>query len=254
MTQAEWMARIEKASLFAWPPRETAAHCGWLLRGGGGHSRRLNSAATLAFEDAVGATLEDAVGHVERWYEERDAPPCFQLCDHARPAALDDFLARRGYAGLTETSVMTAAIDPGASAGHDVILEGRPTALVMNAIADPLWSPAVRAARAAVMNRIRRPLAFAVIAVDGVPRAGGLCVVDGELAGVFSVRSDPAFRRQGLARSLMARLTGWAHGMGAKSFYLQVENENAPALALYRSLGFETVYGYHYRQLGEGKA
>ena len=256
MVQSQLIATIEKAALFAWPPVETAFFRGWLLRGGGGHSRRLNSAATLDFEgdDGDDASLASAVAHVERWYGERGAPPCFHLCDRVRPQGLDPYLEARGYDRLTDTNVMLAAIDPHMVCRHAVELEGRATALAMNALCDPLWSSAVRAARAAVISRIARPIVIAVVTIDGAPRAGGLCVVDGELAGIFSVRSDPRFRRRGLARSVMARLAVWAHGMGARRFYLQVEDDNAPALGLYRSLGFATVYRYHYRQLGEGRA
>ena len=249
---------IEKAAMLAWPPVETAPHRGWLMRAGGGRSRRLNSVSTLYFDDPRGRGLDAPIDHVEAWYRARSIPPCFHLASHVEPGDLDDRLAGHGYAAITPTGVMTAPISADAASadirGGDVLLEGRATALVMNIICDPLWSARVRGDRAAVFARIRRPLTFAVITLDGIARAGGLCVADGELAGIFSVRTDPAFRRRGLARALMARLGIWAHGMGARRFYLQVEDDNQPAINLYGSLGFERIYGYHYRQLGEGRA
>jgi hypothetical protein len=38
-----------------------------------------------------------------------------------------------------------------------------------------------------------------------------------------------------------------AAATGARSIYLQVERDNPEALALYETLGFREVYGYHYR-------
>ena len=40
----------------------------------------------------------------------------------------------------------------------------------------------------------------------------------------------------------------WAEERGAKTAYLQVERDNASALALYAGFGFTAAYGYHYRE------
>ena len=245
------VSKIENAALWAWPPRETAMLRGWLLRAGGGSSRRLNSAATLDFD---GDDLHSAMGAVEQWYAARDVPACFHLTDMARPEELDAALAARGYGSLTPTHVMTTAISTIDGPRHDVELETRPTALVMNALADPHWTAEIRRDRAAVLARIRRPHVFCVATIDGAAMAAGFCVVEGDLAGIFSMRTQVTMRRRGLARSVLGRLAQWARGMGAETFYLQVEKDNAPAVGLYRSLGFTHAYGYHYRQMGEGKA
>ena len=42
-------------------------------------------------------------------------------------------------------------------------------------------------------------------------------------------------------------LLRWAWQNGATHAYLQVDAENAPALAVYRKFGFATAYTYHYR-------
>jgi ribosomal protein S18 acetylase RimI-like enzyme len=39
----------------------------------------------------------------------------------------------------------------------------------------------------------------------------------------------------------------WALGRGAAFAWLQVEADNEPAIALYRSIGFAEAYRYHYR-------
>jgi ribosomal protein S18 acetylase RimI-like enzyme len=62
------------------------------------------------------------------------------------------------------------------------------------------------------------------------------------------------FRRRGYAGAVFRRLVDWARRHGAAQVYLQVEDDNEAALALYRPHGGERVYGYWYReeQPGEG--
>ncbi len=119
----------------------------------------------------------------------------------------------------------------------------------MNAICDPHWDSAMRRSRALLFARIRKPHSFAVL-LDGVqPVAGGLCVVDGELAGIFSVRTAVSARGKGHGRAVLARLAAWGRSMGALQLYLQVEDENEASRAMVRPLMAERAYGYWYREL-----
>lgn len=241
------IGQLERAALWAWPPKETAHVEGWLLRASGGATRRVNSAQTLVF--ASGADLERALAHVERWYGSRALPPCFQLTDIAAPAGLDAELEARSYARLPSVSVLLIeAVRVEAPAGPSIELLTRPTSLVMNAVCDPLWAPAARRARAELFARIRRPHVFAVLTEGGQPVAGGLCVVEKDLAGVFTLRTTPSHRRRGHARAVLRRLVAWARGHGARQIYAQVEDDNAPALAVYRPYEAQRVYGYWYRE------
>jgi RimJ/RimL family protein N-acetyltransferase len=84
-------------------------------------------------------------------------------------------------------------------------------------------------------------------------RAGGdiVCAaqmaIDGDLAGIFDVVSASSARGKGYATLACADLLAWAQRHGARAAYLQVSANNAPAVAVYRKLGFATSYTYHYR-------
>lgn len=69
--------------------------------------------------------------------------------------------------------------------------------------------------------------------------AGGM-VVDNDIQ-ILDVAVDPDQRRRGIARKLLAHVSYDAQMLGAKTASLEVETENAAAIALYRALGFEQI-------------
>jgi ribosomal protein S18 acetylase RimI-like enzyme len=77
--------------------------------------------------------------------------------------------------------------------------------------------------------------------------AVGLAVVDTGYVGLFEIATDPDHRRRGLASRLIMDLLAWSSGLGATTAYLQVEECNGPALAMYDRLGFVESYRYWYR-------
>lgn len=248
MAEHSEILALEAASQRAWPPIAVESLHGWELRYGGAQSRRLDSVRTLAFTAAE--PLDVAIAHVERWYAGFGLPPCFQVTDVAQPLDLDGRLAARGYATQSVTVIQSVDIAPVvATPTHPVELAADVSPRVLDALCAAEWSPALRQARRALFCRIRPARRFAVVEVDGAVAAGGLCVVDGPLAGIFSMRTQPQFRGRGLARAVLNRLAAWAQSRGAQRLYLQVEVDNTPAISLYRSVGFTDVYRYHYREL-----
>lgn len=251
MSENEAMIRrIEEAAWHAWPAARTSHLAGWRLRTGPTATRRENSVQAMTFGGEP--ALDDAIDAVEALYAAVGGFPCFQLTGLSAPSGLDAALAERGYRAEGWSSVLVRALDVVPEEPAGVVLEGRATAFAMQAVADPRWPAAERAARAALFGRIRRPLAFAVRTVGGEPVAGGLCVVDGGLAGIAAMRTATATRRQGYGLAVLDRLLVWASRMGARTAWLQVEADNAPAAALYRSAGFRPLYDYHYRVAGAG--
>jgi N-acetylglutamate synthase len=66
---------------------------------------------------------------------------------------------------------------------------------------------------------------------------------------VALVGVTPAARRQGLAGRLTRALARWARESASHTAMLQVEETNAPAIALYAGLGFTTHHSYVTRTL-----
>lgn len=60
------------------------------------------------------------------------------------------------------------------------------------------------------------------------------------------MRTDQASRGRGLAGRVLAGLADAAIHRGMERSFLQVEDGNASALALYRRAGFETAWYYEY--------
>jgi ribosomal-protein-alanine N-acetyltransferase len=57
-------------------------------------------------------------------------------------------------------------------------------------------------------------------------------------AEILTLGTAKLTRRNGLARALVRAAAAEAHTRGAKEIFLEVAADNAPALALYRALGF----------------
>ena len=75
-------------------------------------------------------------------------------------------------------------------------------------------------------------------------------VVDGEVAAyagmtsvldegqITNVATRPSYRRRGLARAVLEELIKRAAERGVRSIFLEARVSNAPAISLYKSLGF----------------
>jgi ribosomal protein S18 acetylase RimI-like enzyme len=77
-------------------------------------------------------------------------------------------------------------------------------------------------------------------------------VVERRWVGIFSMATVAEHRRRGAATSVLGALARWGLEQRATEVYLQVEEENGTARALYEGLGFRGAYRYHYRTRQSG--
>ena len=233
---------LEVVSAQAWPAARSMGLGGWRLHASAGFSGRINACWPLG-DPGIG--VDAAIAHAEAWYETHGLPSLFKIVEAAcAPATLPGRLADLGYRSHTETVMMTGpAVGPGDPSVTIGEIVDPDFAAVFAATAH---GPGDARERLETLERVPRPRAFARLNAEGAPAAIGACAVDGEWVGIFAMRTDPRFRRQGLARRILASLTAFAAGAGATRAWLQVEAENAGAIALYEAAGFTETYRYRY--------
>ena len=241
---------LQRIAARSWPAVEQEPLGEWTLRASAGFTRRANSVQALG---DPGRPLPEALAQVRRWYAERGLPAVFEVCTPGTPEELDAELARLG-AAFNPTLVRTAPLAPLTRLG------GATERVRLSRTAGPSWLAAYRRSsgdpavdRAALRVLHGGPSVwFATVPggdPDGPPAAIGRCVIDGSWACFGAIEVQPEVRRQGLARAVMAVLAARAAEEGASGGYLQVEAENAGAIALYDGLGFTTSHTYHYARL-----
>ncbi|BCW89815.1 hypothetical protein sos41_29830 [Alphaproteobacteria bacterium SO-S41] len=253
--------QLEEAAARAWPPHETVAHEGWVLRFSGGGSQRANSVLTLRWS---GTDIDAAITAAEHAYRERGQKPIFQIVDVSLPTDLDARLEARGYAGIDRTLLMTKSISKESSSSSDgpsgrsedpCLRPVRTHTISRHTTAPQAWldiylatvTPDRRAAAPAIIAALPDPKCFFVAARDGAPFAVGLGMAEPPYCGIECMATEASARQSGGARAVLADLEAWAAEQGATTLWLQVLERNTPARALYDSLGFATVGTYWYR-------
>lgn len=239
-----------------WPAVEQEPLGEWTLRASAGFTRRANSVQALG---DPGLPLPQALAAVRAWYAARGLPAYVEVLSPGSPPELVAELDRLG-AGYAPTLVRTAPL-AGLARGGAGSAEG-PGRVRLARTADDRWLSVYRRVSGdpAVEEAARRVLHggpsvwFATVpgAPGQPPLAIGRCVVEGAWACFGAIEVQPYARRAGLATAVMAVLASRAAEEGASGAYLQVEAENAGAIALYDGLGFTTSHTYHYALLPQG--
>jgi ribosomal protein S18 acetylase RimI-like enzyme len=191
---------------------------------------------------------------VEDFYDRWGSQTRYQVCPATQPANLNAILAERGYRSDALTAVQTAPLST-------VLACTEPTpayTVTVTDTFDEVWfatycqaeqvDTQAAEARRTILQRIGPRTGYALLRVDNRPAAIGLAVVEQGWAGIFNMATQPEFRRQGAATAILHALTEWSQQHQATQMYLQVMEDNTPALALYARVGFETLYHYHYRE------
>lgn len=256
---------LERVAALGWQAPEQERLGGWLLRSAEGFTGRANSALPVG---DPGMRAAGAAEHVRAWYERRGLPGMISVAypagePHRSP--LDVLLESRRWtvrAGAATVMVASAgaleanALEAGAVIGGAVT--GGTDNVEIEAYPDEAWL-----GRYHYRGRQLPPVAIRLLTsapwqAFASVRSGGETIAIGRVAaaagwaGLTAVEVDPRYRRRGLAAAVTAALAGAAAGQGVTQLYLQVEDDNAAALALYKKIGFTDHHGYHYRVAPDG--
>lgn len=240
--------RIEEAGLNALQSQRQLFYDGWLLRVAPGKAKRARS-VNAHFGSTL--PLERKIAYCERVYEARGLPTLFRITPFVQPSDLEAALDARGYASFQPTLVQAVPLEC-APELPECALE-----CTLSAPEGPAFAHAVGALRGSPPEHIATHIER--LAHTAIERRGVLAMIDGRpvgtgqigledgLAGVFDMVTAEDCRGKGVGRLIVAALLAWAWGRGARAAYLQVDADNAAALACYRRFGFATIYTYHYR-------
>jgi ribosomal protein S18 acetylase RimI-like enzyme len=240
-------ARIEEAALNALQTQQQRFYDGWILRLSPGKAKRGRS-VNPHFGSSL--PLGTKIAYCERLYAAHRLPTLFRITPFAQPAELDEALERLGYRRFDDTLVQTLdlARSHRVPIGMDVALASVPVAEFADVVA-ALRGSSDEQRRAHVERLALSPLALhtLVARIDGHAVACGQLACDDDIAAIYDMVTAPAWRRRGIATGLVDALLAHARSRGARVAFLQVNDVNEPALAVYAKFGFATVYRYHYR-------
>ena len=248
---------LERAAAPGWRGLEEEPLGGWLLRAAAGFTGRANSA--LAAGDP-GMPLATAAELVRSWYGARGLPAMIAVpypAGEPHRNELDVLLAELGWTPRARPATVMIAPADAVAGAEPAGQGGRPAGdlarVEIDDEPDAAWLGRYHNGGAELPPVARQVLmsapwqAFASVRAGGATIAIGRVAGAGRWAGLTAIEVDGRCRRRGLGRAVTAALAAAARRRGSDRLYLQVEDDNAGARALYAKLGFADHHGYHYR-------
>ena len=244
--------QAERAGLNATSPPQESRIEGWLIRLSPGQAKRARCINAL---EPGTLPVDELLARCARAFHAAGLPLVVRLTPYSQPPELDAHLAALGWPSYDAAEVM---VRPALDDMQELQLPGGQFLHAVNALDYARQMGEFKeASEAEILAQAERQ------AQSPVPYQGfwlrrntirgwellacGQVAIEGDWAGLYDIYTPEPFRGQGHARTLCQALLRHAGQQGARRAYLQVGEGNAPALALYRSLGFLSAYRYHYR-------
>jgi GNAT superfamily N-acetyltransferase len=245
---------LELAANDAWPAPIQSRLGSWILRAAGNWTGRANSALAVGDPDR---TLEAAIDGVVQWYAAHGQQP---LINAPMPLAapVNAALDARGWTARPLTLVQTAPIAtllaavPARGDLPPVELADSPSDGWFDMVAEHKGTLPPAAAR--ILTGVPESVFAHVHDADGdlIAVARGTVTGPDRWLGISLLQTAPAARRRGIAQQVLGGLAQWATQRGSTRAYLQVEERNTAAVALYGRVGFGTHHTYLTREAPVG--
>jgi ribosomal protein S18 acetylase RimI-like enzyme len=234
---------LERATVAAVSPETVEEFHGWLLAFDRGTVNRAHSAVPLNHVPVENAMID----RIEARYRAHGLPAMFRLAHEACFDNLRQELVRRGYQTGRPVLVQVGSVKAmrAVSAATPAETADLPDAEWAALFLAEGFDPVDGASRVKALGRAHHSV-FASIRENGKTVAAGAGAFSHGWSSVHGMRTDQAFRGRGLAGRVLAGIATVAAQRGIERVFLQVEDVNSPALALYRRAGFKTVWRYDY--------
>lgn len=234
---------LERATLDAVAPHAVEALPGWLLPFDTSTIGRAKSAVPLSHRHQDDALLQAIADR----YAVRGLPAAFRLADAPALTNLHAELRRTGYQPTQATLVQVGSAQRlvHVFGSGSATIAARPTAAWSDVYLSEGLDAVDGAHRVAALSRSKYVVYASLVDAHG-PAAAGTASFGHGWAGIHGMRTALRCRGQGLAGLLLGTLAQEAMARGQERIFLQVDEGNAAALALYRRAGFSTAWRYHY--------
>ncbi len=253
----DWHA-VEEAGFRALPACHEERHDGAVWRASGRRNMR-NSSVTLL--EPLSGEVADILEQVVRFSAQHGIEPVLRLpspvAEHTACLGLQAELSRLGWQALKPSLVLALAPEQAVSARGGGGGQLRPLALKdwLSAQGDAraedpqarlLFEELMRAVGPGLQTWAWRDGHGGDQAFEDW-HASAMLYDDGQTLGLLNMLVVPTARGKGVARRFLAALLA-NFAPARPPIWLQVQADNAAALALYRGAGFRELYGYCYWQ------
>jgi hypothetical protein len=184
--------RFEAAGFRAWPAASVQYDGTWVIRLTAGHTaKRLNSVNPLDPGDS--RDMAERIARATRRFDAYGRPLIFRMSPLAGEA-LSRYLDGESWERFSESLVMAMPLTEDAVAGamNQIPLKdlGR---FITAAISVRNADPAVRPGLTEIISSIEPEAGLFALEEDGAPVASGVCVHDGDLAGLFEIATSRGY-------------------------------------------------------------
>jgi len=237
---------LERATLDAVAPPVVEAFPGWLLPFEQSTIGRAKSAVPLSHATQDASMLQKIVDR----YTAHQLPAAFRVADVASLENIHQELRRLGFTPQQPTLVQIGSAARvldllSAQTTTPVTVTEHPTQSWSDVYTAPGFDAVDGAHRVQALSRSATVL-FASLADAQGPVAAGTASFSQGWASLHGLRTAERARGRGLAGCVVAALAQQAIARGIDRVFLQVDENNTPALALYQRAGFQTAWRYHY--------